>query len=128
MPMIDGVKVSFEFGVVRESMLANSASAVQFSCSPCIRGHRSAHCPDTHSDRPLVEVKSECQIFFSKLTYRPARLTAMKDNQGKDGRSHSARLVEMQEKRKLFMGNATAKGKPNVSFVTVTNARLSLLD
>ncbi|SCV73116.1 BQ2448_7041 [Microbotryum intermedium] len=30
---------------------------IKFTCEPCLRGHRSAHCPESHGDRPLTEVK-----------------------------------------------------------------------
>ena len=33
---------------------------IKFSCEPCIKGHRSAHC--LHPDRPLFEVKREWSL------------------------------------------------------------------
>lgn len=31
-------------------------NGIKFSCSPCVKGHRSANC--IHEDRPLLEIKS----------------------------------------------------------------------
>jgi hypothetical protein len=115
MPMIDGVKVSFEFAVVRESMLTNSASAVQFSCSPCIRGHRSAHCPDTHSDRPLVEVKSEFQIFFSKL-FSPGKADSNAIQSGKGRPVSQCKTCRDARKTKALHGKCNCEGKAEREF------------
>ncbi|KAM0755213.1 copper-fist-domain-containing protein [Meredithblackwellia eburnea MCA 4105] len=32
-------------------------NGVKFSCTPCIKGHRSANC--VHPDRPLTEIKKK---------------------------------------------------------------------
>ncbi|SCZ99811.1 BZ3501_MvSof-1269-A2-R1_Chr12-2g03508 [Microbotryum saponariae] len=32
---------------------------IKFTCETCLRGHRSANCPEAHGDRPLTEVKKK---------------------------------------------------------------------